>query len=53
MNELTSTEVTCSVANCKFHRDNYCFAPNLEINSKIGVIAKTSNDVQCSSFKLQ
>ncbi|MGV8145538.1 MAG: DUF1540 domain-containing protein [Alkaliphilus sp.] len=53
MKEIPITEVTCRVANCKFYRDNYCFAPNLEINNKTGTIAKTSNDVQCASFRLQ
>ncbi len=53
MPKQPSMEVSCSVDNCKFHNNNYCFAPNLQINSKIGAIAKTSTDVQCDTFRLQ
>jgi hypothetical protein len=43
-------EVKCSVSNCKYNKDNYCFANKLEVNAMGDGYAKTSDGTVCTTF---
>lgn len=45
-----SMEVKCSVSNCKYNNNNYCFAERLEVNAMGDGYANTSNGTICNTF---
>ena len=43
-------QVRCSVTNCIYNRDNYCYAKGLEVNAMGNGYAETSDGTACSTF---
>ncbi|MCT4564574.1 MAG: DUF1540 domain-containing protein [Maledivibacter sp.] len=43
-------EVKCSVTNCKYNKQNHCYAKNLEVNAMGDGYAKTSDGTACTTF---
>lgn len=43
-------EVMCHVSNCKYNKNNYCYASKLEVNPQNGSFTNSSDDTICSTF---
>lgn len=45
--------VKCSVENCRYNRDQMCYARGLEVNAMGDGMANTSDGTCCTTFQLK
>lgn len=50
MNNNAQSNIKCSVENCKYYKNNYCTANNIQVANQYGNMSNSSEETVCQTF---